>query len=271
MSPELPKFSMPLAYTEAGQGMPVVLIHGFCESRELWKDFVGPLSQHYRVIALDLPGFGANEPLSTPVTIGDLAEAVYHFLLTLGVEHPVIIGHSLGGYVALAYAEKFPQRLKGLGLFHSTAQNDSFEKKQARNKTIEFIERYGLEEFIDQFFTPLFFDGRRKELREEIRFLTDIGKLTNHRTVIEVIKAMRDRKDRTRVLEKLTCPVLMIVGKNDSAIPFANSALQFGLPNESMVQVLNNTGHMGMLERPRETLLMVRNYLDYVAAFESPE
>jgi pimeloyl-ACP methyl ester carboxylesterase len=268
MSQEPPKFNLPLAYTEAGEGMPVVLIHGFCESRELWRDFVGPLSQHFRIIALDLPGFGANAPLTTPVTIGDLAEAVYHFLITIGVEHPVMIGHSLGGYVALAFAEKFPQRLRGLGLFHSTAQNDSFEKKQARNKTIEFIERYGLEEFVDQFFTPLFFDGRRKDLKDEIKFLTDIGKATSKETVMEVIKAMRDRKDRSRVLEKLTCPVLMIAGKNDTAIPFTNSMLQFGLPYESMIQVLSNTGHMGMLERPKETLLMVKNFLDYVNSFD---
>lgn len=265
MSTEPPKLNHQIAYTEAGQGLPVVLIHGFCESRELWRDFVGPLSQFFRVIAIDLPGFGENSPLNMPVTIGDLAEAVYHFLLGKGIEHPVMIGHSLGGYVALAYAEKFPQRLAGLGLFHSTAQNDSFEKKQARNKTIEFIERYGLEEFIDQFFTPLFFDGRRKDLKDEIKFLTDIGKSTSKETVIEVIKAMRDRKDRSRVLEKLTCPVLLIVGKNDSAVPFTNSMLQFGLAQDCMIQVLNNTGHMGMLERPKETLLMVKNFLEYVS------
>lgn len=256
-----------LSYKEAGQGHPVLLLHGFCESKELWNSFIEPLSEGNRIIALDLTGFGDNPPLEHPLTIGDLAEDIYHFLPTIGAENPIIIGHSLGGYVALAFAEKFPQRLTGLGLFHSTSYADSFEKKQARNKTIDFIERYGLDEFVDEFFTPLFFDGRRKELKDEIKFLTELGKKTHKTTVIEVIKAMRDRKDRSKVLEKVPCPVMFIAGKNDSAVPFTTSLTQFGLPQEATVHVLNNTGHMGMLERPKETLLMMKHFIDYCKNF----
>ena len=128
-----------LTYREAGEGLPVVFLHGFCETKDLWHSYMEPLSKVCRVFALDLPGFGDNSPLTDPLTIADMAEQVYNTLINLGIEQCIMIGHSMGGYVALAFSEKFPSRLKGLGLFHSTAYPDSVEKKQARDKTIDFI------------------------------------------------------------------------------------------------------------------------------------
>ena len=145
-----------LSFIEAGKGLPVVFLHGFCETREIWENFLEPLSSVCRVILIDLPGFGGNPPLESPLTIADMAEQVYNTILAIGVDQCIMIGHSMGGYVALAFCEKFPSRLKGLGLFHSTAYADSSEKKQARDKTIDFIERYGTEEFVEEFVPPLF-------------------------------------------------------------------------------------------------------------------
>ena len=255
-----------LAYKEAGKGMPVVLVHGFCETKEIWNHFIPALAKHHRVIAIDLAGFGENQPLTHALTIGDMAEDVYHLLRDLQVEQCVMIGHSLGGYVSLAFAEKFSQRLRGLGLFHSTAHSDSIEKKQGRTKTIEFIDRYGVEEFVEEFVTPLFFEGRRKELKDAIKFVTDMGKNTPKSTVIEVIKAMRDRKDRTKVLEKATFPVLFIVGRNDTAVNFAHSSTQFMIPEDASIHILSSTGHMGMFEREKETLRIVKHFLEEIEA-----
>lgn len=262
-----PELDLPdLAYKEAGQGLPVVLIHGFCERKEIWTGFLQQLSQNFRVITIDLPGFGDNAPQESPLTIGDMADRIYALLTKIGVDHCVMIGHSLGGYVALAYGEKFPFRLKGLGLFHSTSFSDSVEKKQARNKTIDFIDRYGVGEFVQEFVPPLFFDSRRKELKEEIQAVVQMGLTVSKSTVIETIKAMRDRKDRTRVLEKAPYPVLIIAGRNDIAVPFANSQQMFGVPMNATIQVMNNTAHMGMLERPKETLRMIASFLEQVEA-----
>lgn len=255
-----------ISYTESGQGLAVVLVHGFCENKHIWRNFVPVLSEKYRVICVDLPGFGDNPALERPVTIGDLSEYIYYLLQHLGIDQSVLIGHSLGGYVSLAFAEKFPQRLLGLGLFHSTAYADTQEKKQARNKTIDFIEQYGINEFVEEFVAPLFFEGRKKELKEEIKFVLDMGRDAHLKTVTEVIKAMRDRKDRCKVLEKASFPVLFIAGRNDSAINFAGSLPQFWLPSDSTVHILPSTGHMGMLERPTETLRMVRQFLEHVVA-----
>lgn len=256
-----------LTYREAGEGLPVVFLHGFCETKDLWQSYMEPLSKVCRVFALDLPGFGENAPLTDPLTIADMAEQVYNTLINLGIDQCIMIGHSMGGYVALAFSEKFPSRLKGLGLFHSTAYPDSVEKKQARDKTIDFIERYGTEEFVEEFVPPLFFEGRRKDFKEEIRSMVEMGKKTARTTVVESIRAMRDRKDRTKVLEKCQCPVLFIVGKNDVAIPFSGSQGQFSLPSYSTVHILNNTGHMGMIEWEKETLFMVEQFIQRIKKF----
>lgn len=250
-----------LTHLEAGKGLPVVFLHGFCESKELWLNYLEPLSKICRVILLDLPGFGENPALEGPLTIADMAEEVYATLNSMEIEHCIMIGHSMGGYVSLAYSEKFPSRLKGLGLFHSTAYPDSLEKKQARDKTIEFIERYGTEEFVEEFVPPLFFEGRRKDFKDEIKKMVEMGKKAPKMSVIESIRAMRDRKDRTKVLEKCQCPVLFIVGKNDIAIPFAGSQGQFSLPSYATVHIFNNTGHMGMIEWEKETLFVVEQFI----------
>jgi pimeloyl-ACP methyl ester carboxylesterase len=193
-----------------------------------------------------------------------MAESLYHFLQNLGIDQCVLIGRSLGGYVGLAFGEKFQQRLLGLGLFNSTAYSDSLEKKQGRTKSIEFVEKYGVDEFAEEFITPLFFEGRRKELHNTIRGVVDSGKKTAKSTVIEVIKAMRDRKDRTKVLEKAPYPVLFISSKNDTAVNFTTSVNQFWLPADATLHLLSNTGHMALLERPAETLKMVRHFIETV-------
>lgn len=251
-----------LAYTSAGEGLPVVLLHGFCENRSIWQDFIPKLAERCRVLAIDLPGHGENEAISQPLTIADMAEALYHFLHQQGIEQCVLIGRSLGGYVALAFGEKFQQRLLGLGLFNSTAYADSLEKKQGRTKSLEFVEKYGVDEFVEEFLAPLFYEGRRKELHTSIRRVVEDGKRTPKSTIMEVIKAMRDRKDRSKVLEKATYPVLFISSKNDSAVNFATSVNQFWLPASATIHVLSNTGHMALLERPAETLQMVQHFLE---------
>jgi len=253
-----------LTYTEEGQGMPVVLLHGFPENRFIWKHFSERLKNNFKVISIDLPGFGENAPLETPMTITDIAEKVKRHLDGMGIDKCVMIGHSLGGYVSLAFAEKYGNRLYGLGLFHSTAMSDSLEKKQGRNRSIDFIERYGIGEFVNEFVKPLFYEPRQAEFKDAIHFITEMGKATPKSTVIEVIKAMRDRKDRTKVLEKTTYPVLFIAGRNDPAVIFSTSTSQFWLPADATIHVLNETGHMGMFERKEETILYVSQFLEYV-------
>ncbi|MFL5728399.1 MAG: alpha/beta fold hydrolase, partial [Cytophagaceae bacterium] len=129
-----------LHYTESGRGKTIVLVHGFCESQEIWKKTQAALSAHYRVICPDLPGFGKSPLKVKDISIAYYAEMIKELLAFLNVEKCCMIGHSLGGYITLAFAEKYSAMLSSFGLFHSTAFADSPEKKENRNKTIQFIQ-----------------------------------------------------------------------------------------------------------------------------------
>jgi pimeloyl-ACP methyl ester carboxylesterase len=253
-----------LSYVTAGSGLPVVLLHGFCESKSIWANYFDSLAEKYLVIALDLPGFGDNPALEGPLTIADMAEAIQLFLNEKQIERCVMIGHSLGGYVALAFGEKYNDRLLGLGLFHSTAYADSLEKKQGRTKSIEAIETHGVAQFVEEVMPPLFAESRRHDLHDQIHAIVEQGKLTPKTTVIETIKAMRDRKDRSKSLEKASYPILFIAGKHDSAINFSASTSQFWIPARATIHIMKEVGHMGMIEEPTKTLQIVMQFLQQV-------
>src|SRR6185295_19424601 len=138
-------------YEEKGNGRPLVLIHGFCETHEIWDRFAENLSGAFRVLLPDLPGFGKSSIPPTPFTVRDIGLLMLSWLDELQLEAPVIIGHSLGGYVVLAMANAQPGRFPGFGLFHSTAYADSEEKKENRNKVIDFVGRNGVQPFIDSY------------------------------------------------------------------------------------------------------------------------
>lgn len=254
---------MNLSYTDTGEGEVVVLIHGFCESRSLWKNFEDELSSKYRVICPDLPGFGESRLAVDTVSMEYFAQEIKAFLDVLNIEKYILIGHSLGGYVALAFAEMFPLSLKGMGLFHSTAYADTEEKKINRDKTINFIEENGVDVFALAFVPPLFNPDSRNRYSEEIEAITKVAKNTDPLAVIETTKAMRDRIDRSKVMSQLKVPVLYIIGKEDNAVPLEVSMKQCSLPSDSVVHILEGCGHMGMVEKKTETIKAIDNFVAY--------
>jgi pimeloyl-ACP methyl ester carboxylesterase len=241
--------------------MPVLFLHGFCETKEIWTQFIKPMGTAYRILTVDLPGFGESRQNPNYHSVEDMADEVARLIDALHLPQFIVVAHSLGGYVALALAERNPEQMAGLCLFHSTAFADTEEKKQTRNKTADFIEKNGVAPFIDNFVPPLFFKDRHEELKAEIERTREICLTTPQETAIAVTKAMRDRPDRTHVLQEATYPVLFIAGKADEAIPFQAAKEQFFLPNHAIVQVLARTGHMGMFEHPEETRQMVEKFV----------
>lgn len=250
-----------LSYNDTGSGYPVVLIHGFCESKEIWKDFQETLSERYRVIVPDLPGHGASPLKKKDITIEYMAEKINDLLVHLEITDCVMIGHSLGGYVSLAFAEKYGSKLKGLGMFHSTAYPDSPEKRKSRNKTIEFIEKHGTEAFAGSFVAPLFYAPNRDSMKTTIDWLINTVSSTPKESIIATIKAMRERKGRINVLKEIKAPVLFIIGEEDTAVPLEASLEQASVPAKSVKQILSETGHMGMFEKREETLKIVEDFL----------
>jgi pimeloyl-ACP methyl ester carboxylesterase len=257
-----------LFHTQQGEGKPVVLLHGFCETNEIWKDFIPVLAQKNKVIALDLGGFGESKNLlpklensTTSISMEMLAEQVFETLQELGIRECTLIGHSLGGYVGLAFSKKYPDFLNGLGLFHSTSLADSEEKKHSRDKTIAFVQKVGVEKWIETFVKPLFYSERHPELSSQIKFIEKIAVQTPLKTVIEILKAMKNRPDQTEVLKNANFPVLYIIGKQDTSILFETYKEQSLMPKNVVIHILNETAHIGMLERPEKTLKILQDFL----------
>jgi pimeloyl-ACP methyl ester carboxylesterase len=251
----------PLAYREYGSGFPVFLIHGFCESKEIWKDFAPHLSSNFRIICPDLPGFGESHLKKKEISIEYMAEKLRELLDFLKLEKCIMIGHSLGGYVTLAFAEEYEERLRAFGLFHSTAFPDSAEKKRMRNKTIDFVEKHGSAEFAKNFVPGLFYENNQEKLRDTIEWLKDIASSASPEGIIAATKAMRERKSRTDVLKNSKVPVLFIIGEEDPAVPLESSLDLASMPGKAVKHILPDTGHMGMFEAKEETLKIIEEFL----------
>ncbi len=255
---------MSKTYIDKGAGDALVFLHGFCESKEMWAAFVKPLTSKFRIVALDLPGFGENTKNVHDYSMESMADYVKQQLDELGVKRCILVGHSMGGYVSMAFAAKYGQMLNGLCLFHSSALPDTDEKKDNRNKTIEFVEKHGVDVFMQSFVEPLFYADNRKKLRKEIDMMIEIGKKTPKQSIINGLAAMRDRPDRTSELKKIKCPVLFIFGKEDGAVPLEKALEQCHLPDNSMTNFLGKTGHMGMFERTYETRKAIEKFAETI-------
>lgn len=243
-----------LAYTQIGEGKDLLLVHGFGESRQMWKDFIPALAQHFKVTTLDLGGFGDSQDfLPKPCSLEALAAQVEDLCIHLNIEQFAWVGHSLGAYVGLAYAEKYSHKLSAMSLFHSTALADTEEKKKIRENVITFIDKNGVAPFIENFVAPLFFEPRQQALKKSIEFVKSIALHTPKATLMEVMLAMRNRPDRTAVLANADFPVQFIIGRQDNSVPFESYASQIMLPKNVDIQILDQTGHMGMFERPELT------------------
>lgn len=252
-----------IAYTLEGKGELVVLLHGFCEDGRVWEDFKHDLlEEQYRVLCVDLPGFGRSDT-AAEVSIDYFARCVEAVLQEIGLPPAVVIGHSMGGYVALALAEHRPAWLRGLGLFHSHPFADSPETRDARHKNVEFIERAGHAIFIKQLFPKLFapkYPAGNPFLIDKLSF-----RATQYppEGITDALKAMAARPDRGEVLRRAAMPVLFIVGKEDSVINMETNLEQIHLPPVADIHLLDRVGHMGMFEAQRATQLIVRRFADF--------
>ena len=248
-----------LHFFEKGQGQPLLFIHGFCESGEMWRFFADSLATQYRVICPDLPGFG-NTPLSTPIQrIEEVAEEVDNFLQQQQIQNPIVFGHSLGGYVALALLERKGADIKAIGLLHSTAFADDAEKIAMRNRTLTFLKKHGATKFVTSFIPQLFPEHRRIELAVPMAQAIEDGKRSSLEGLLAYTAAMRDRKERIAVLQHFAGPKLLLAGILDGSVKIESSRAQKGVFTHYIE--LEGVGHLGMVEEKEKTLEAVQNFL----------
>jgi pimeloyl-ACP methyl ester carboxylesterase len=249
---------MALHYREQGNGPTVIFLHGFPMNMHVWNGFTEKLSQSFHVVTPDLPGFGKSPALQEGFTIDDVAEAIHTWMLEKSYTQPVIVGHSLGGYVTLALAGQQPMSIAGMCLFHSTALADSSEKKQSRNKVLEFIEKQGVHAFTSSFISQLYADPQHSSIIAVKKIAVESTK----EIVTGYTCAMRDRKDRTDVVKSFSRPILLIAGEKDQGIPPDTILQQASLNSNAEAFILPEVAHMGMFEAPEACVKKIQKFLE---------
>jgi len=248
-----------LSYRIIGKGQPVFLVHGYGEDSRIWKHQIETLSSICQIIILDLPGSG--QSVVTPkgfaewlpeLSMEDLAECIHEIVHVEDLSPAILLGHSMGGYISLAFARHYPNHLKALGLVHSTAFADTAEKKSVRLKSIEFIRDNGGHALFKTTMVNLFGEAFRNAAPEIVQELVEATKAFDSRVLMAYTKAMMQRQDQSNLLRHLPGSVLFVAGPEDIAAPFTDIEQQATIPNKSYLKVMEGVGHMGMLEAPSE-------------------
>ena len=236
-------------YSIYGSGKPVMLLHGFAEDSSIFDAQVNYLKENYLVIVPDLPGIGKSEMLKKEnVELADYAAILKAIIDEEKINSFTLIGHSMGGYITLAYADKYAETLNGFGLFHSSGYADDEAKIATRKKAISFIEQNGTAAFLKTTIPNLFYKPEKSI--DDIKTLIEKGNSFAPEVLIQQYNAMITRPDTTSILKTFKHPILFIIGEHDKAISFEHSLQQSHLPKMAYVHILRNTGHMGMKEEP---------------------
>ncbi len=258
-----------ISYWIEGKGKPVMLVHGFAEDHEVWSHQIEHLKQNFQLIVPDLPGSGKSALLNN-VSMESLAEVLKAILDQESVQETIMIGHSMGGYTTLAFAEKYASRLNSFCLFHSSAYPDNEEKKQTRLKAIEFMKKNGVEEFLKTSTPNLFAKDAKGNLSRAKQLMVDkvIHDYKNFdiNALVAYYQAMMERPDRTHVLKTFTKPIFFLLGRHDTVVLYEQGLEQTRLARNVEVYTLNDSGHMGMWEEPIESNRILEGFLKTKAA-----
>lgn len=260
-----------ISYRTEGKGKPVLLLHGFGEDSHIWDEQVSCLKEYCLLIVPDLPGTGKSSLLSLEyvvyslglaqqkttdfrpqttdyVSINNYADCIHALLEHENITQCIMLGHSMGGYITLAFAKKYPEKLRAFGLVHSTAFADSDEKKKNRERGIALIEAYGPSPFLRNTIPNLFGAAFKEKYPEKVEELILSSESFSKESLQQYYRAMMNRPDTTDVLKSNRLPVLFVMGTEDVAAPMEDVMQQTRLPLHPYIHVLQNTGHMGMWE-----------------------
>ena len=241
-----------LAYTDAGAGRPIVLIHGYPFNRALWTEQLTALGHSHRVVAPDLRGFGDSDASHDTSTMNRLAADVAELMDHLEIPRATIAGLSMGGYVALAFYKQFASRVRALVLADTRAQADTEEAKQTRAQQAEKALSEGMAGIADAMLPKLLTPETVSKRPEIVKFVRDMMLLTKPEGAAAALRGMAEREDQTDLLPKITVPTLILVGAEDAITPVADSEKMHQAIKTSQLVVLDHAGHVSNLERTQE-------------------
>ncbi len=251
-----------LSYLKEGKGDSLIFLHGYLEAKEIWNDFSSRFTDKYSVICIDLPGHGESGLFGRVHEMDELASVVNAVMLHENIEQTVLVGHSMGGYVALSFAEMFPEKLSGYCLFHSSCFADDEEKKLNRDREISLVRR-GKKNYIIRTNIPkCFADSNIESMDNKVQELKEIALKASDDGIIALIRGMKSRKDHTETLRRTIPAPLIIWGEGDNYIPEEVFKALLVVSPEASALVLKNSGHIGFIEEPDLTYFELLKYLD---------
>lgn len=252
-----------LEYWVDGEGPAIVWIHGFAEDIRIWDRIRSTPLPHVTHIHLNLPGTGQSPLPQNTLSIQAMAQAVNDILIQEKQTQCIWLGHSMGGYIGIAFAELFPEKLIGLGFIHSSVYADDEVKKANRLKAINIIRAGGKAHFLQQVVASLYSSDSQINMPERIRDHFDMAMTIPDETLIQYYSAMIARANHTETLKRLECPVLFVLGEFDQAVPLSVGLEQSLLPAVTSVHILAHIGHTAMNECPEKLLKILNNYCQY--------
>ncbi len=244
----------------------VMLIHGFGEDGTIWENQIAALQNKFRLIIPDIPGSGHSDymKISGISFLDRYAETLYQILLTEKLAPVTLIGHSMGGYIALAFLRLYKEYTHGVGFVHSSIFADSEERKGMRKKGISFIQRLGAHQFLKQSIPNLFASDFAVSHPEVIEKLVQKSWQFTADTLIQYYKAMIERPDSCEMIRNYRKPVLFIIGEEDKSVYLQDSLKQCHIPSISLIKILPGVAHMGMWEAKSQVTRSLEDYLNYL-------
>jgi pimeloyl-ACP methyl ester carboxylesterase len=248
--------------SDAGKGAPILLIHGYLESSEVWNGFGEKLAAKFRVISVDLPGHGLSDVYGETHTVEFMATMIKELLDKLGINKACLIGHSLGGYVSLAFLELFPDSLSGYCLFHSQPLPDTPETIEKRMLEITVVQSGGKELIYPDNVIRMFANSNLERFSDALQRSKEIASQIQGEGIIAVLNGMMARPSRLSVMEEGRVPCLWILGAMDNYIPCDIIQTRVNLPSNARVVALTNSGHMGFVEEEDKAVKVITEFVE---------
>lgn len=242
-----------------GKGPAILLLHGFLESRRMWKEIIPSLPAKFRKITLDLPGHGDSDNLAYVHTMEEMAAVVQSLVKHLGLRKFIVCGHSMGGYVALAFAERYPDSIRGLILMNSNSRADSAEKQANRERAIRLVKK-NPKTFIRTSIPLLFRPKNRKTQGEIIKKVKEDALRTSAQGVVAALEGMKIRIDREAILGFAPYPILFVASQKDPVLDF--KALKDQWQHPSVKPLILADGHMSHIENKLELVAGLKTFLN---------
>lgn len=249
-----------VSYTVRGSGKPIVLLHGYLETAEVWESLIDRLPGKFCIIAADLPGHGDSETKGQVHTMEFLSGAVREVIRDAGKDKVLMVGHSLGGYVSLAFVELFPELLAGYVLFHSHPHPDSPEATARRNREIAVVRAGRKNIMYPGNISMMFAKNNLKTMQKELERVKKIASRNPGEGIIAMLNGMIVRPSRQFILETGKIPLLWILGRHDLYFSPEKAQRDIGLPHNAEVVILERSGHLGFIEEPEKSAGLIEDF-----------